>query len=104
MLSGSPQAVEKLFRHPKVRLSFEDLVLSGAGAERTVDLSAWRGLEADGTKVGVTPVGAGGLQAAFTVSQSGSLAGIAPASSRVPALIVGVTPGQPLTPATLPAA
>jgi len=101
MLSGSPQAVEKLFRHPKVRLSFEDLVLSGAGAERAVDLAAWRGLEADGTKVGVTPVGAGGLQAAFTVSQGGSLAGIAPASSRVPALIGGVGRGQALTRATL---
>src|SRR6266481_7239418 len=58
----------------------------------------------DGTVTGVQtcalPI-SGGLQAAFTVSQGGSLAGIAPASARVPALIGGVGRGQALTRATL---
>jgi hypothetical protein len=57
MVSGSPQAVTPLFRHPRVRLVFSHLVLSGGGAERAVDVSAWRGLQAGGTTVGVTPFG-----------------------------------------------
>src|SRR5262249_13855640 len=68
MVSGSARAVAPLFRHPRVRLVFEHLALSGADGERAVDLSAWRGLEAGGAKVGVTLLGAGGLQAALTVS------------------------------------
>jgi hypothetical protein len=100
MVSGSPQAVAPLFRHPRVRLVFEDLVLSGAGVVRTVDLSDWRGLQASGTTVGVTPLGAGELQAALTVSQGGPLGGIAPASQPVPILIGGVGPGRPPREAT----
>ena len=60
MVSGSPQAVTPLFRHPRVRLVFSHLVLSGGGAGRAVDVSAWRGLQAGGGTVGVTPLGAGG--------------------------------------------
>ena len=101
MVSGSPQAVAPLLRHPRVRLGFEDLVISGAGALRTVDLSAWRGLEADGATVGVVPLGAGGLQAALTVSQGGPLGGIAPASQPVPILIGGVKQGRAPREATL---
>jgi hypothetical protein len=101
MVSGSPQAVTSLFRHPRVRLVFSHLVLSGGGAERAVDVSAWRGLQAGGTTVGVTPFGAGELQAALTVSQGGSLGGIAPASQPVPILIGGVGPGRAPRDATL---
>jgi hypothetical protein len=101
MVSGSPQAVTPLFRHPRVRLVFSHLVLSGGGAERAVDVSAWRGLQAGGTTVGVTPFGAGELQAALTVSQGGSLGGIAPASQPVPILIGGVGPGRAPRDATL---
>jgi len=100
MVSGSPQAVAPLFRHPRVRLVFSHLVLSGGGAGRAVDVSAWRGLEADGTTVGVTPLRAGGLQAALTVSQGGSLGGIAPASRPVPILIGGAGPAGALRDAT----
>jgi hypothetical protein len=101
MASGSPQAVAALFRHPRVRLVFEHLVLSGSGATRAADLSAWRGLQAGGATVGVTPREAGGLQAALTVSQGGSLAGIAPASAPVPILIGGVGRGRAPREATL---
>jgi len=101
MVSGSPRAVTPLFRHPRVRLAFSHLVLSGGGAERAVDVSAWRGLEAGGTTVGVTPLRAGGLQAALTVSQGGSLGGIAPASQPVPILIDGAGPARALRNATL---
>jgi hypothetical protein len=101
MVSGSPQAVAPLFRHPKIRLVFEDLVLSGADTQRAVDLSGWRGLEADGATVGVIPVGAGGLQAALTVSQGGSLGGIAPASAPIPILVGGVGRGRAPKDATL---
>jgi len=101
MVSGSPQAVAPLLRHPRVRLVFEYLVLSGAGAKRAVDLSAWRGLEASGATVGVMPLGAGELQAALTVSQGGSLGGIAPASHPMPILIGGVERGRAPREATL---
>jgi len=101
MVSGSPQAVAPLFRHPRVRLVFEHLVLSGAGAKRAVDLSAWRGLEAGGFTVGVLPLGAGKLQASLTVSRGGSLGGIAPASRPVPILIGGVRRGRAPREATL---
>jgi hypothetical protein len=101
MVSGSPQAVAPLVRHPRVRLVFSRLVLSGAGAGRAVDVSAWHGLEAGGTTVGVTPRGAGELQAALTVSQGGSLGGIAPASRPVPILVGGVGPGHAPRDATL---
>jgi len=101
MVSGSPQAVAPLFRHPRIRLVFSHLVLSGDGAERAIDVSAWRGLEAGGTTVGVTPRGAGELQAALTVSQGGSLGGIAPASQPVPILVGGVGPGRVPGDATL---
>jgi hypothetical protein len=101
MVSGSPQAVAPLFRHPKVQLLFDDLVISGSGARRTVNLTGWRGLQANGAKVGVAPVGAGGLQLALTVSQGGSLGGIAPAAQRVPILIGGVGPGRTPEDATL---
>jgi len=101
MVSGSPQAVAPLFRQPKVRLAFEHLVLSGAGAARAVDVSAWRGLPAGGATVGVMPVGAGGLQAALSVSRGGPLAGIAPAPAAVPVLIGGAGPGRAPREATL---
>jgi len=101
MVSSSPQAVVPLLRHPRVRLVFKDLVLSGAGAMRTVDLSAWRGLEAGGATVGVMPLGAGELQAALTVSHGGSVGGIAPASQPVPILIGGVKRGGAPREATL---
>ena len=101
MVSGSPQAVAPLLPHPRVNLVFGHLVLSGGGATRAVDLSAWRGLEADGAKVGVMPRGAGELQAALTVSQGGSLGGIAPASAPVPILIGGVQAGRAPSEATL---
>ncbi len=101
MVSGSPQAVAPLFRHPRVRLVFDHLVLLGAGAKRAVDLSAWRGLEAGGFTVGVLPLGAGKLQASLTVSRGGSLGGIAPASRPVPILIGGVRRGRAPREATL---
>jgi hypothetical protein len=101
MVSGSPQAVTPLLRQPRVRIVFSHLVLSGGGARRAVDLSAWRGLQASGTTVGVTPLEAGGVQAALTVSQGGSLGGIAPASQPVPILIGGVGPGRAPRDATL---
>jgi FtsX-like permease family protein len=101
MVSGSPQAVAPLFRHPRVRLVFSRLVLSGGGAERAIDVSAWRGLQAGATTVGVTPRGAGELQAALTVSQGGSLGGIAPASQPMPILVGGVGPGRVPRDATL---
>lgn len=101
MVSGSPQAVAPLFRQPRVRLAFEHLVLLGAGATRAVDVSAWRGLQAGGATVGVTPLRAGGLQAALSVSGGGPLAGIAPASAAVPVLIGGVGQGRTLRQATL---
>jgi hypothetical protein len=90
MVSGSPQAVAPLFRHPRIRLAFLHLVLSGAGATRAVDLSAWRGLQAGGATIGVVSLGAGGLQAAFSVFRSGPIGGIAPAATAVPVLIGGV--------------
>src|SRR5262249_27163594 len=65
MVSGSPQAVAPLLRQPRVRLVFHRFLLSGAGVNRAVDLTAWRGLEAGGAKVGVTHRGAGELQAAL---------------------------------------
>jgi hypothetical protein len=101
MVSGSPQTVAPLFRQPRVRLAFEHLVLLGAGATRAVDVSAWRGLQAGGATVGVTPLRAGGLQAALSVSSGGPLAGIAPASAAVPVLIGGVGRGRALRQATL---
>jgi len=101
MVSGSPQAVAPLLHHPKVRLVFENVVLSGAEAKRPVDLSGWRGLEANGATVGVIPVGAAGLRLALTVSQGGSLGGIAPASAPVPILIGGVGRGRAPRDATL---
>jgi hypothetical protein len=101
MVSGSPQTVAALFRQPRVRLVLGQLVLSGAGANRVVDLSAWRGLQAGGARVGVTSAGPGQLQATLTVSQGGSLGGIAPASSPVPILIGGVSRGRAPSEATL---
>jgi hypothetical protein len=101
MVSGSPQVVAPLFRQPRVRLIFEHLVLSGSGAKRAVDLSAWRGLEAGGARVGVMPHGAGELQAALSVSKGGSLGGIAPASHPMPILIGGVERGRAPSEATL---
>jgi hypothetical protein len=101
MVSGSPQAVAPLFRHPRVRLVFSHLLLAGGTAGRAVGLSAWRGVEAGGTTVGVTPRGAGALRAALTVSQGGPLGGIAPASQPVPILIGGVGPGRAPSDATL---
>jgi hypothetical protein len=65
-------------------------VVSGAGAQRQVDLSAWRGLEAGGVKVRAIPDGAGGLHVALTVTHAGPIGGIAPASGPVPVLIGGV--------------
>jgi FtsX-like permease family protein len=101
MVSGSPQAVAPLFRQPRVRLAFEHLVLSGAGATRAVSLSAWHGLQAGGATVGVMPLKVGGLQAALTVSQGGPLGGIAPAAATVPVLIGGVGRGRAPRQATL---
>jgi hypothetical protein len=101
VVSGSPQAVAPLFRHPRVRLAFEHLVLSGADAMRTVSLSAWRGLQAGGATIGVMPLGAGGLQAALSVSRGGPLGAIAPASAAVPVLIGGVSGGSASRQATL---
>jgi hypothetical protein len=101
VISGSPQAVAPLFRHPRVRLVFSHLVLTERGAERAVDVSAWRGLQTGGTTVGVTRLRAGELQVALTVSQGGSLGGIAPASQPVPILVGGVGPGRAPSEATL---
>jgi hypothetical protein len=101
VISGSPRAVTPLFRHPRVRLVFSHLVLLGGGAERAVDVSAWRGLQAGATTVGVTRLGAGQLQVALTVSRGGSLGGIAPASQPVPILVGGVGPGRTPSEATL---
>jgi hypothetical protein len=101
MVSGSPQAAAALFRHPRVRIGFDHLVLSGAGATRVVGLSAWRGLAAGGAMVGVTPLGAGGLQATLTVSHGGPLGGIAPAAAPVPILIGGAGRGRAPEEATL---
>jgi FtsX-like permease family protein len=101
MVSGSPQAVAPLLSHPRVNLVFGHLVVSGGGATRAVGLSAWRGLEADGAKVGVVARGAGALQAALTVSRVGTLGGIAPASAPVPILIGGVRRGGAPVQATL---
>jgi hypothetical protein len=101
MVSGSPQAVAPLFRHPRVRLVFSHLLLSGGTAGRTVGVSAWRGLQAGGTTVGVMSPGAGELQATLTVSQGGPLGGIAPASRPVPMLVGGVSPGRAPRDATL---
>ena len=101
MVSGPPQAVAPLFRHPRVRLLFSHLLLLGGTARRAIDVSAWRGLQAGGTTVGVTPLGAGKLRAALTVTQGGPLGGIAPASQPVPILIGGVGPGRAPSDATL---
>jgi hypothetical protein len=101
MVSGSPQAVAPLLRHPRVRLLFSHLLVSEGTTERAIDVSAWRGLQAGGTTVGVTPLGAGELQTALTVSQGGPLGGIAPASHPVPILIGGVGPGRAPSDATL---
>jgi hypothetical protein len=101
VVSGSSQAVAPLFRQPRVRLGFEHVVLSGARATRVVSLSAWRGLRTGGATVGVRPLGAGGLEAALTVSQSGPLGGIAPTAGTVPALIGGVGRGRAPRQATL---
>src|SRR5262249_38059393 len=101
MVSGSPRTVAPLFRPPRVRLALEPLVRSGACAMRAGDVSAWRGLPAGGATVGVMPVGAGGLQAALSVSRGGPLAGIAPASAAVPVLIGGTGPGHAPREATL---
>ena len=101
MVSGSTHAVAPLFRHPTVRLVFEHLGLSQPGPQHAVDLTAWRGLEAGGAKVGVRPLGANELQATLTVSHGGSLGGIAPASGPVPILIGGVGRGHRPSKATL---
>ena len=101
MVSGSPQAVAPLFHQPRVRLTVEHLVLSGADATRVVSLSAWRGLQASRATVGVMPVGAGGLEAALSVYGGGTLGGIAPASAAVPVLIGGVGRGRAPRQATL---
>jgi hypothetical protein len=101
MVSGSPQAVTHLFRHPIVRLVFENPLLLGAGPARPVDLSAWRGLEAGGARVSVTPFVAGGLRAELRVSHGGALGGIAPASQPVPVLVGGVGQGRAPRQATI---
>jgi hypothetical protein len=101
MVSGSQQAVAPLLPRPMVRLVFEHLAISGAGASRAVDLSAWRGVEASGATVPVSPIAAGGLQAALTASQSGPLGGIAPASQPIPILIGGVSRARAPREATL---
>jgi len=101
MVSGSPQAVAHLFRHPVVRLAFENTLLLGAGPGRRVDLSAWRGLEAGGATVSVTPLGAGGLQAELRISKGGALGGVAPASQPVPMLVGGVQRGSAPREATI---
>jgi hypothetical protein len=93
MVSGSPQAVAPLLHHPRVRLVFDHLLLSGPAGTRAVNLSDWRGVQASAAAVGVTPLGAGKLQAALTVSQGGSLGGIAPAAAPVPILVGGVPRG-----------
>jgi FtsX-like permease family protein len=101
MVTGSPQAVAPLLHHPRLRLVIDHAVVSGAGARRPVNLSAWRGLEAGGVKVGVMPDGAGGLQVALTVTHGGPIGGIAPASAPVPVLIGGVGRGRAPRQATL---
>jgi hypothetical protein len=101
MVTGSPQAVAPLLRHPRLRLAFGHLVLSGKGATHTVDLSDWRGLEASGATVSAMPLPEGALQAALTVSNGGSLGGIAPASQPVPILVGGVNRGGAPREATL---
>ncbi|MGN6796201.1 MAG: FtsX-like permease family protein [Streptosporangiaceae bacterium] len=101
MVTGSPQAVAPLLHHPRLRLVFDDAVVSGAGAQRQLDLSAWRGLEAGGVKVGVAPGGVRGLQVVLTVTHAGPIGGIAPASGPVPVLIGGVGPGRAPSRATL---
>lgn len=101
VVSGSPQVVVPLFGQPRVRLAFGHLVLSGGAATRVVSLSAWRGLQASGATVGVVPLGAGGLQAALSVSGGGPLGGIAPASAAVPVLIGGIGRGRAPGQATL---
>jgi hypothetical protein len=101
MVTGSPQAVAPLFHHPRLSLVVDHAVVSGAGAQRPVDLSAWRGLEAGGVKVGVMPDGPGGLHVALTVSHAGPIGGIAPASGPVPVLIGGVGRGRAPRQATL---
>jgi hypothetical protein len=90
MITGSPQAVAPLLHHPRLRLVVDHAVVSGSGTQRQLDLSAWRGLEAGGVKVGVMPDGVRGLQVALTVSHAGPIGGIAPASGPVPVLIGGV--------------
>jgi hypothetical protein len=90
MVSGSPQAIAHLFPHPIVRLVFENPRLLGAGPDRRVDLSAWRGLEAGGATVSVAPIGTGGIQVEMRISHGGALAGVAPASQPVPMLVGGV--------------
>jgi len=101
MVTGSPQAVAPLLHHPTLRLVVDHAVVSGADAQQPIDLSAWRGLEAGGVKVGVKPAGAGGLQMALTVTHGGPIGGIAPASTPVPVLIGGVGRGRAPTHATL---
>jgi hypothetical protein len=101
MVSGSAQAVAPLLRQPRVRLVFDQFLISGAEAKRAVDLSGWRGLVAGGAKVSVTHRGAGTLQAALAISNGGSLGGIAPAPQPVPILIGGVERGRAPTEATL---
>jgi len=94
MVSGSPQVVEPLFRHPIVRLVLGNSLLLGAGPGRAVDLSAWRGLDAGGATVSARPSGATGLQAGLRVSSGGALGGVAPASQPVPVLVGGVRAGS----------
>ena len=100
-VSGSPQAVAALFRQPRVRLAFEHLVLSGAGATREVSLSAWRGLQASRATVGVRSLAAGGLEATLTVSQGGPIGAVAPPAGTVPVLVGGVGRGRAPRQATL---
>jgi hypothetical protein len=94
MVSGSPQVVEPMFRHPIVRLGLRNSLLLGAGPDRAVDLSAWRGLDAGGAVVSVRPSGATGLQAELRVSSGGALGGVAPVSQPIPALVGGVRAGS----------
>jgi hypothetical protein len=94
MVTGSPQAVTPLLHHPRLRLVVDRAVVSGADAQQPVDLSAWRGLQAGGFKVGAIPDGAGGLQVALTVTHAGPIGGIAPASGPVPVLVGGVGRGH----------
>jgi FtsX-like permease family len=101
MVTGSPRAVIPLLHHPRLRLVVDHAVVSGAGVQRPIDLSAWHGLEAGGVKVGVMPARPGGIQVVLTVAHAGPIGGIAPASGPVPVLIGGVGRSRAPTQATL---